>query len=65
MPEAETVAPWIRREAVAAEHAPEVVARREREQATALAIEIRREEKRRERTHFYLSDRARGLEPIA
>jgi hypothetical protein len=65
MPEAETVAPWIRREAVAAENAREVVARREREQATALAVEMRREERRRERTSFYSSNRARSREPIA
>jgi hypothetical protein len=66
MPEAAIAAPWIREDMIRAERSPEVVARREREEASALAHEMRREERRSERgpVDFYTSDRARSREPI-
>jgi hypothetical protein len=64
MPDA--AARWVRKEAVSAERSPQVLARREREQASMLAHEMRQEERHRERTplNFYCSDRARAREPI-
>jgi hypothetical protein len=63
MPEA---APWIREETIRAERSPEVVARREKAEASLLAHEMRREASHRERTplNFYTSDRARAREPL-
>jgi hypothetical protein len=59
MPEA---APWIREETIRAERSPDVVARREKAECSALAHEMRREAKHRERTHlnFYTTERARS-----
>jgi hypothetical protein len=61
-PETAIAAPWIREEAIRAERSPEVIARREREQASLEAREMRREASHRERTplSFYTSDRAIG-----
>jgi hypothetical protein len=60
MPEAAIVAPWIRKEMVCAELSPEVMARHEREQTSAPAEAMRREERRKEKPSFYCSDRARS-----
>jgi hypothetical protein len=64
---ANCVAPWIRKEAVSAERSPEVVARREKAEASALAREMRDQAQRRGRgpLNFYCSDRARSREPLA
>jgi hypothetical protein len=60
MPESAFRAGWIRREAVSAERSPEVIARREKAEASALARDMRREAQHRERTSFYCTDRARS-----
>jgi hypothetical protein len=51
---------------VCAERSPEVTARRERAEASALAYEMRARERRSDRgpLNFYCSDRARSREPI-
>jgi hypothetical protein len=66
MPETANAAPWIRKEMVCAERSPEVIARRERAEASMLAREFRREERHRERTNhnFYTTERARSRPPI-
>jgi hypothetical protein len=66
MPEAASRAQWIRREAVSAERSPEVVARRERAEASALAYEMRLVAAHREKgpVNFYTSARARSREPL-
>jgi hypothetical protein len=66
VPEATIASPWIKREAVAAENAREVLARRERERASLEAYEARLAARRSERgpLAFYCSDRARLREPI-
>ena len=65
-PETAIAAPWIREETIRAERSPDVAARREKAEASALAIEMRRQEKHRERTNlnFYTSERVRSREPI-
>jgi hypothetical protein len=62
MPETAIAAPWIREEAIRAERSSEVIARREKAEASALAHDMRRQEKHRERTNlnFYTSERARA-----
>jgi hypothetical protein len=64
MPDA--VAPWVRKEAVSAENAREVQARRERAEASALAYEMRARERRSDRgpLNFYCSEKARSREAI-
>jgi hypothetical protein len=62
MPEA---SPWIRKEMVCAERSPEVIARKERREASALAYDMRLQERRREKISFYCTDRARAREPLA
>jgi hypothetical protein len=63
-PETAIAAPWVRKDMVRAESSRDVVARREKEQASTLAREMRREGQHRERVHFYMSERARAREPI-
>jgi hypothetical protein len=65
-PETAIAAPWIREETIRAERSPEVIARREKAEASALAREMRDQAQRRERTPltFYTSDRARSREPL-
>jgi hypothetical protein len=65
MPETANAAPWIRKETIRAERSPEVIARREREAASALAYEMRLQERHREKTSFYCTERARSREPLA
>jgi hypothetical protein len=67
MPEAAIAAPWIREDMIRAERSPEVVARRERMEASALAAEMRLTERHKERgpVDFYTSERARSREPLA
>jgi hypothetical protein len=65
-PETAIAAPWVRKDMVRAESSRDVVARREREEASALARDMRREAQRRERINFdfYTSERARMREPL-
>jgi hypothetical protein len=65
-PETAIAAPWIREETIRAESSPDVVARREKAEASALGREMRDQAQRRERTplNFYCTDRARAREPL-
>ena len=65
-PETAIAAPRVRKDMVRAESSRDVVARREKAEASALAREMRNQAKHRERTPlaFYCSDRARVREPL-